>query len=137
MGEVPVNQALAVTGSINQFGRVQPIGGVNEKIEGFFEVCRARGLARGQGVIIPAANLDNLMLSQEVRQAVAQGLFYIYAVSELDEALALLTGISTGKPGKNGQYPVSSVNGRVQQRLARLAKVQNKLQAQSDNKEQI
>ena len=137
MGEVPVNQALAVTGSINQFGRVQPIGGVNEKIEGFFEVCRARGLARGQGVIIPAANLDNLMLSQEVRQAVAQGLFYIYAVSELDEALALLTGISAGKPGKNGQYPASSVNGRVQQRLARLAKVQNKLQAQSDNKEQI
>ncbi|MDV2858095.1 ATP-binding protein [Oceanimonas sp. CAM02] len=137
MGEVPVNQALAVTGSINQFGRVQPIGGVNEKIEGFFEVCRARGLARGQGVIIPAANLDNLMLNQEVRQAVAQGLFCIYAVSELDEALSLLTGISAGKPGKNGQYPASSVNGRVQQRLARLAKVQNKLQAQSDNKEQI
>lgn len=132
MGEVPVNQALAVTGSINQFGRVQPIGGVNEKIEGFFDVCRARGLAPGQGVIIPAANLDNLMLNREVRQAVAEGQFCVYAVTELDEALALLTGLSAGEADNNGNYPAHSVNGRVKLRLARLAEVQKKLQKQQE-----
>ncbi|WP_417605288.1 Lon protease family protein [Oceanimonas baumannii] len=133
MGEVPVNQALAVTGSINQFGRVQPIGGVNEKIEGFFDVCRARGLAPGQGVIIPAANLDNLMLNREVRQAVAEGQFCVYAVTEMDEALALLTGLSAGEADNNGNYPAHSVNGRVKLRLARLAEVQKKQQKQQED----
>ncbi|WMC09687.1 AAA family ATPase [Oceanimonas pelagia] len=122
IGEVPLNQALAVTGSINQFGRVQPIGGVNEKIEGFFELCHARGLAPGQGVIIPAANTDNLMLNREVRQAVAEGRFYVYAVSVLDEALALLTGME-----------VEQVNRRVRQRLTRLAEVQRRLHRHDDD----
>lgn len=133
MGEVPLNQALAVTGSINQFGRVQPIGGVNEKIEGFFEVCQARGLVPGQGVIMPAANTDNLMLSREVRQAVAEGAFRVYAVSMLDEALALLTGMEVGQADEQGNYPLNSVNGRVQQRLKRLADVQRKLHQHDDD----
>ncbi|MDP5292699.1 AAA family ATPase [Oceanimonas sp. CHS3-5] len=135
MGEVPINQALAVTGSINQFGRVQPIGGVNEKIEGFFEVCRARGLAPGQGVIIPAANTDNLMLNREVRKAVAEGQFRVYTVSTLDEALALLTGMEVGEVNARGDFPANSVNGRVQQRLARLAEVQRKLHRHDDDQD--
>ncbi|WP_116474568.1 Lon protease family protein [Zobellella maritima] len=126
IGRVPLNQALAVTGSINQFGQVQPIGGVNEKIEGFFEVCRSRGLATGQGVIIPAANIDNLMLNREVREAVAQGQFSVYAVSWLDEALALLTGMAVGEANDQGDYPPDSVNGRVIQRLQRLVEVQRR-----------
>lgn len=135
IGEVPLNQALAVTGSINQFGCVQPIGGVNEKIEGFFEVCRARGLAPGQGVIIPAANTDNLMLNREVRDAVAEGQFRVYAVSELDQALALLTGMEIGEADEQGDYPADSVNGRVQQRLQRLAEIQRRLHLHDEDKD--
>lgn len=129
IGRVPLRQALAVTGSINQFGQVQPIGGVNEKIEGFFDICRARGFAPEQGVIIPGANQDNLMLNREVRRAVAEGRFRIYAVAHLDEALALLSGMVVGEADPQGNYPADTVNGLVQQRLQALAEVQRRQKA--------
>jgi predicted ATP-dependent protease len=91
---VPLRQDLAVTGSLNQHGAVQPIGGVNEKVEGFFDLCAARGLTGNQGVVIPAANRDQLMLAERVREAVADGRFHLYAVATADEALALLTGVA-------------------------------------------
>jgi lon-related putative ATP-dependent protease len=115
----PLRQSLAVTGSINQFGQIQAIGAVNEKIEGFFDICQARGLNGEQGVIIPAANLPHLMLRQEVVQAAAQGRFHIYTVSHVDEVLALLTG-----------KPAMEVNARVEKRVAELIRLR-KAQARS------
>ena len=114
---VPLRQSLALTGSINQHGEVQPIGGVNEKIEGFFEVCRARGLDGEQGVLIPAANLPHLMLRDEVVEACAAGHFSVRALRHVDEALALLSGLPVGAADGDGRYPADSINGRV---LARL-----------------
>jgi predicted ATP-dependent protease len=96
IGDIPLRQELAVTGSLNQQGEVQAIGGVNEKIEGFFEVCEARGLTGDQGVVIPAANTVHLMLREPVRTAVSEGRFHIYAVERIDDALALLTGVDVG-----------------------------------------
>jgi predicted ATP-dependent protease len=93
---VPLKQSLAVTGSVNQRGQVQTIGGVNEKIEGFFDICRARGLTGEQGVLIPAANVPHLMLRQDVVAAAAAGQFHIYPVTTVDEGLALLTGLRWG-----------------------------------------
>ena len=123
LAEAPIKQSLAITGSVNQRGQVQAIGGVNEKIEGFFEVCRARGLDGTQGVIIPASNIKNLMLRQEVIEAVKQKQFSIYAVEEADQALALLTGIDAGKADARGNYPEKSLNGRIQARLAEMAHI--------------
>ncbi|GAB6040718.1 Lon protease family protein [Endothiovibrio diazotrophicus] len=121
IGEVPVRQALAVTGSVNQLGQVQPIGGVNEKIEGFFDVCRARGLAPGQGVVIPASNVKHLMLRADVVEAVREGRFQIYAVEQVDQAVELLTGIAAGALDEQGDYPEGSVNQRVRDRLTEYA----------------
>lgn len=118
---IPIRQSLAVTGSINQYGEVQAVGGVNEKIESFFRLCRARGLTGKQGVIIPKANSRHLMLKQEVVDAAAQGLFAVYAVSEVDEALELLTGASAGRPDENGQYPEGSVNHKAILRLKEIS----------------
>jgi predicted ATP-dependent protease len=115
---LPILQSLAVTGSMNQLGEVQPIGGVNEKIEGFFELCAARGLSGGQGVIVPAANVDHLMLRDDVIRAVADGRFHVHAVSHVDEAVALLTGVPAGTVGAGPGEP--SVNGRVAARLREL-----------------
>ncbi|WP_245578410.1 Lon protease family protein [Marinobacterium litorale] len=126
---LPIKQSLAVTGSINQRGEIQAIGGVNEKIEGFFELCQARGLTGEQGVIIPAANVEHLILDAEVVDACAQGRFQIYAVSQLDELIALLFARTPGKPDDEQRYPPGSVNGRVQQQLldwTELARKQNK-----------
>lgn len=121
IAEIPIRQSLAVTGSINQHGQVQAIGGANEKIEGFFDVCRARGLTGDQGVLIPASNVKNLMLRQDVVEAVANGQFHVYAVETVDQGIELLTGMPAGEPDEEGNYPEGTVNGLVQKRLAELA----------------
>lgn len=118
---VPLSQSLAVTGSINQHGTVQVIGGVNEKVEGFFATCRQRGLTGSQGVILPAGNVEHLMLDEEVLDAVEHGMFHIHAVTALDEAISLLTGLPAGTPDAAGHYPAGSVNARAEARLAGLA----------------
>jgi predicted ATP-dependent protease len=118
---LPIRQGIAITGSVNQLGAVQPIGGVNEKIEGFFDVCVARGLTGEQGVVIPAANRKNLMLRRDVVAAAEAGRFHVYAVESADEAIELLTGREAGQPGEDGVYPTDSVNGLVEARLIALA----------------
>ncbi len=124
IADVPVRQALAVTGSVNQRGQIQAIGGVNEKIEGFFDVCRARSLTGEQGVLIPAANVDNLMLRRDVVEAAAAGQFHIYPVTTVDEGITLLTGLPAGELDEDGHYPPDSVNGRIVARLTKLAETQ-------------
>ncbi len=121
IGGVPLRQSLAITGSLNQRGEVQPVGGVNEKIEGFFDVCAARGLDGSHGVIIPAANVPHLMLRDDVLKAVGEGRFAVWAVSAIDEALELLAGVDAGVRDTDGTYPASSVNGQVEAGLAALA----------------
>lgn len=118
---MPLSQSLAVTGSINQMGEVQPIGGVNEKIEGFFDVCKTRGLTGQQGVIIPRQNVKNLMLRADVVTAVEQGLFRVCAVSHIDEAMELLTGLPAGTRGASGEFEDGTVNGNVEARLLEFA----------------
>lgn len=123
LSELPVKQSFAMTGSINQHGQVQPIGGVNEKIEGFFEVCRARGLNGEQGVIIPASNVKNLMLHPDVVEAVKAEQFHIYSVETVDQALSLLTGVEAGELDAKGSYPPDSINGKTQARLEEMAHI--------------
>lgn len=123
--EIPIRQSLAVTGSINQYGQVQAIGGVNEKIEGYFRLCQSRGLTGEQGVIIPASNQLNLVLDQDVVTAVAAGQFHIYTVKTVDQALELLTGEVAGERNNRGQYPKKSLNGRALLRLAEIAELVN------------
>jgi len=122
LAEAPVRQDLAVTGSVNQHGVVQAIGGVNEKIEGFFDVCSARGLTGSQGVLIPRANVQHLMLRADVVEACAAGRFAIYPVQTIDQGIALLTGMPAGQRGDDGFYPVGSVNRAVEERLKQFAK---------------
>jgi predicted ATP-dependent protease len=117
----PIRQALAVTGSVNQHGDVQAVGGVNEKIEGWFRLCRDRGLDGAQAVIVPTANRDDLMLDRAVREAARAGLFHVLAVASIDEAISLLTGQPAGRRDAAGIFPRDSVNGRIEARLARLA----------------
>jgi predicted ATP-dependent protease len=117
LSDVPIFQGIAATGSVNQKGEIQAIGGVNEKIEGFYDVCRTRGLTGKQGVMIPAANVKNLMLKQEVVDAVRQNLFHVYPVSTISEGIAILTGMPTGTADTNGIYPEATVFGRVQKKL--------------------
>ena len=123
IAEVPIKQSLAVTGSVNQHGEVQAIGGVNEKIEGFFDLCNARGLTGEQGVLIPASNVKHLMLRQDVVEAVAAGQFHIYPIETIDQGIEVLTGIEAGKANAKGQYPKGSVNRLVADRLAEFAKL--------------
>jgi predicted ATP-dependent protease len=118
---VPVRQHLAVTGSINQFGLVQAVGGVNEKIEGFFDLCRQRGLSGRQGVLIPRANVQHLMLRDDVVEAAAQGRFHVHAVDDADQAIELLTGVSAGLPNAKGEVPEGTINHLVASRLAELS----------------
>ncbi len=124
LAETPIKQSLAVTGSVNQMGQVQAIGGVNEKIEGFFELCQARGLTGEQGVLIPAANVKNLMLRKEVVTAVSNAQFHIYPVSHIDEGITLLTDIPAGDLDAEGNYPADSINGRIIKRLHHWAEIQ-------------
>ncbi len=119
---IPIKQNIAVTGSINQFGEIQPIGGVNEKIEGFFDVCVHQGLTGDQGVIIPRTNVADLMLREDICTAVDEGKFHIWAVDTVDDGIEILTGIKAGKADKDGKYPRGSVNNAVQQGLAKFYK---------------
>ena len=121
LAQTPLKQSLAVTGSVNQHGEVQAIGGVNEKIEGFFDVCAMRGLSGEQGVLIPAANVPQLMLRRDVVEAAEQGRFHIYPVSTIDEGLVLLSGLPAGDADAAGNFPDDSVNGRVRARLRDFA----------------
>lgn len=121
LAEVPVRQDIALTGSLNQHGQVQAIGGVNDKIEGFFETCKRKGLTGEQGVMVPQSNVKNLMLDEEVVQAVQEGQFNIWAVETLDEAIELLTGMPAGERDDTGAYPEESFNARVDDRLEELA----------------
>jgi len=123
LADVPIKQSLAVTGSVNQHGQVQAIGGVNEKIEGFFDVCQARGLTGEQGVLIPAANVKHLMLRQDVVDAVRDGKFNIYPVNTIDEGIGLLTGMSAGERGPDGLFPEGTLNRLVEIRLITLAEL--------------
>jgi len=115
---IPLTQAIAVTGSVNQRGEIQPVGGINEKIEGFFDVCRARGLDGLQGVLIPEANTRHLMLREDVVEAVRDGRFHVWAVSSVDEGVEILSGIRAGAPGADGAYPPDSFNAAVARALA-------------------
>ena len=121
LSDVPVNQSLAVTGSVNQHGEIQPIGGVNEKVEGFFDVCSKRGLDGEQGVIIPASNSRHLMLSEDVCKAVEDGKFSVYTVETIDDGIELLTGITAGQKDEDGKFPADSINYLVQSKLTEYA----------------
>lgn len=114
---IPIKQGIAVTGSVNQNGEIQAIGGINRKIEGFFDVCRMKELTGVHGVLVPRANLRNLMLRRDVLEAAAQGRFHIYAVSTIDEGIEVLTGVSAGERDGEGRYPPSSINGLVERQL--------------------
>jgi lon-related putative ATP-dependent protease len=118
---VAIDQSLAITGSMNQKGEVQPIGGVNEKVEGFFDICNARGLTGTQGVILPARNVKNLVLRRDVVEAVEAGKFAIYPIEQVDEGLEILTGKRAGERDKNGRFPKGSINQLVESRLHALA----------------
>jgi len=120
---VPIDQSLAVTGSVDQKGTVQPVGGINHKIEGFFEVCRAKGLTDEQGVIIPEANVADLMLRDDVVEAVRKKRFHIYPVKSVDEGIELLTGMPAGERGKDGEYTKGTVNALVDHRLEEIAEM--------------
>jgi lon-related putative ATP-dependent protease len=130
LAEAPVRQGLAVTGSVNQRGQIQAIGGVNEKIEGFFDVCQARGLTGDQGVLIPAANIPNLMLRHDVVEAARSGQFQVIPIRTIDEGIALLTGIPAGELDETGDYPPDSINGRVVARLVAFAEKQREFAAE-------
>lgn len=123
IAEVPISQNFAVTGSVNQLGEVQAIGGVNEKIEGFFELCQLRGLSGDQGVLIPATNVRHLMLGDEVVNAVRAGKFRIYPIETIDQGIAILTGMTAGKRSKAGNFPKGSFNALVDRKLEQMTKV--------------
>ena len=126
IADVPLKQNFAVTGSINQHGQVQAIGGVNEKIEGFFDVCAARGLTGDQGVLIPESNIRHLMLRPDVVEACAANRFQIYAIATIDQAMTLLSGIDAGSQDDQGFYPVGSFNQQVESRLQELTKLRKR-----------
>jgi len=121
LSDLPIRQDVAVTGSVNQKGEIQPIGGVNQKIEGFFDVCKAKGLTGTQGVMIPYQNIRNLMLREDIVKAVHDGQFHIYAVKTIDEGIEILTGAPAGEREADGTYPEDTVNYRVDKRLRKLA----------------
>ncbi|HWA81460.1 MAG TPA: ATP-binding protein [Acetobacteraceae bacterium] len=134
LGEIPLRQDLAITGSVNQHGIVQAIGGVNEKIEGFFDVCAARGLSGSEGVLIPASNVQHLMLREDVVDACASGRFAIYPITTIDEGIALLAGQPAGARGADGAYPEGSVNRRVEERLRQFAEIRRKAAEETEER---
>jgi len=119
LADVPIKQGIAVTGSVNQKGEIQPIGGVNQKIEGFYRVCKKKGLTKDQGVLIPHQNISNLMLDSEVVEAVERGEFHIYAAKNIEEGIELLTGVPAGEPSKEGEYPEGTIYHAVMKKLQR------------------
>ena len=126
LGKIPLRQDIAVTGSINQFGEVQPVGGLNRKIEGFYEVCRLKGLAGTQGVIIPLKNADELMLKEEIVESVKKGEFFVYTVKNVDEAIEIMTGKKAGRQHKDGSFTSGSVHQLVSEQLKSWAKHKKK-----------
>ena len=123
---IPINQAIAVTGSVNQKGQIQPIGGVNEKIEGYFQICKMRGLTGEHGVMIPVQNIDNLQLSDEIIEAVKNKQFHIYSVSTIEEGIEVLTGVPAGKKDASGHFPAGTINYLVYEKLKKYAKISEK-----------
>ena len=136
LAEAPIRQSLAVTGSVDQRGQVQAIGGVNEKIEGFFDVCRLRGLTGEQGVLIPAANVKHLMLRRDVVEAASAGKFRIYAVETIDQGIEILTGVPAGELDRHERYPDGTINGAVSARLAAFAEKAAAFAARPGNRRQ-
>ncbi len=134
IAEVPLRQDIAVTGSVNQKGQVQPIGGVNQKIEGFFEVCKAKGFSGTQGVMIPHTNIKNLMLRDEVVDAVKAGQFHVYAVETVDQGIEILSGMPAGERGDDGLFPEGTVNSLVNKRLRQMAENMRSFQSNADDK---
>jgi lon-related putative ATP-dependent protease len=132
---VPIRQWFAVTGSVNQYGEVQAIGGVNEKIEGFFDLCRERGLDGRHGVLIPASNVENLMLRNDVVRAVEEGKFSIWPVSHIDQGIELLTGLPAGEQASDGSWPKGTVNAMIVERLEAMTKKQKEFEPDHDEKE--
>jgi predicted ATP-dependent protease len=126
LGRIPLRQSLAVTGSMNQLGEIQAIGGVNEKIEGFFDICRQRGLSGDHGVIIPAANQVNLMLREDIRQAASAGMFHIHVASHVEDVMELLSGLARGRVNKSGKYTEGSFNRQVQARIEELIELERR-----------
>lgn len=122
LSNIPINQSIAVTGSVNQKGFIQPIGGVNEKIEGFYNICKKRGFNNEQGVIIPVQNVRNLHLSDEIIESVKNGQFHIYAISTIDEGIEILTGVPAGKQNKEGKFPAGTINYLVYEKLKKYYK---------------
>ncbi|MBN1285523.1 MAG: AAA family ATPase [Anaerolineae bacterium] len=135
IAQIPIKQGVAVTGSVNQLGYVQPIGGVNEKVEGYFEVCRAYGLNGRQGVLIPSSNLNDLMLRDEIIEAVAAGTFHLWAVETIDQGLEVLTGMPAGELQEDGVYPEGTVNRAVVDRLCELDEKDKQADGRDDEDE--
>jgi lon-related putative ATP-dependent protease len=131
LANVPLRQGIAVTGSVNQLGEVQPIGGVNEKIEGFFDLCRIEGLTGDQGVMIPTRNLGQLMLRKDLVEAVKDGRFHVWAVSTIEDGLEVLSGALAGEPDSQGSYPPDSIFGRVDAELQRMAEEGRRFSSES------
>jgi lon-related putative ATP-dependent protease len=132
LAEIAVKQNIAVTGSVNQKGEIQPIGGVNEKIEGFFKTCTARGLKGNEGVMIPYQNVVNLMLNDEVVEAVKQGSFHIYAIKDVEEGIEILTDMPAGRKDENGEYPADTIFYKVQKRLEKYARIMEEAEIQEE-----
>lgn len=136
LSQTPIKQQYAVTGSVNQRGEIQPIGGVTQKIEGFYEICKAKGLTGDQGVLIPHQNVKNLMLREEVVDAVRDGKFHVYAVHHIDEGIEILTGVPAGVRGEDGIYPEDTIHGRVERRLQEIRDHLKKAKAPADDGEE-
>lgn len=132
LSEVPIKQNIAVTGSVNQKGEIQPIGGVNEKIEGFFQTCKARGLKGNEGVMIPHQNVVNLMLNDEVVEAVKQGNFHVYAIKDVEEGIELLTDMPAGRKDAEDEYPENTIFYKVQKRLEKYARIMEEIEIQEE-----
>jgi len=136
LSEVPIKQNIAVTGSVNQKGEVQPIGGVNHKIEGFYECCKKAGITGQQGVMIPKSNVKDLMLRKNVVEAVKDGKFQIYAVSTINEGIEILTGKKAGEKKADGTYPKGTINALVNDKLKSLAEGLKKFGEEEEKKEE-
>ena len=136
VSELPVEQSFALTGSVNQLGEVQAIGSVNEKIEGFFDICKLRGLNGQQAVVIPQSNVVNLMLKEEVIEAVENNLFTIYSIAHVDEALSLLMGKEAGCLNEKGEYPQGTINDIIQKKLEQFSAVKHEEQHKYDKNDQ-
>jgi predicted ATP-dependent protease len=136
LSRIPIKQNIAVTGSINQLGRIQVVGGINEKIEGFFDVCSDRGLDGSHGVVIPRDNIKHLMLREDVTEAVRDGRFHVFAATTIDEAVALLTGVPAGERGPDGRFAHGSVNSKVEEQLIRYATLRKRFGKKAESDEQ-